>query len=80
MFWQYGGMKHVGIYAGDGMMWDSPRPGRRVGKIVRHRVEAAHARDGSSGGEVKSVVHAEAPVAAAFERAEESEAMRAPAS
>ncbi|CAB4653428.1 unannotated protein [freshwater metagenome] len=33
MFWQYGGMKHVGIYAGDGMMWDSPRPGRRVGKI-----------------------------------------------
>ena len=34
MFWQYGGLKHVGIYAGDGMMWDSPRPGRRVGKIA----------------------------------------------
>jgi hypothetical protein len=24
---------HVAIYAGDGLMWDSPRPGRRVGKI-----------------------------------------------
>ncbi|MCX6416739.1 MAG: NlpC/P60 family protein [Actinobacteria bacterium] len=34
MFWQYGGLKHVGIYAGEGMMWDSPRPGRRVGKIA----------------------------------------------
>jgi cell wall-associated NlpC family hydrolase len=33
MFWHYGGLKHVAIYAGDGMMWDSPRPGRRVGKI-----------------------------------------------
>jgi cell wall-associated NlpC family hydrolase len=33
MFWHYGGLKHVAIYAGDGMMWDSPRPGRRVGKV-----------------------------------------------
>ena len=34
MFWaNSGGVHHVGIYAGDGMMWDSPRPGRRVGKI-----------------------------------------------
>lgn len=34
MFWGSGnGVHHVGIYAGDGMMWDSPRPGRRVGKI-----------------------------------------------
>jgi len=34
MFWEYGSIRHVGIYAGDGMMWDSPRPGRRVGKVV----------------------------------------------
>jgi cell wall-associated NlpC family hydrolase len=33
MFWQGGGINHVAIYAGDGKMWDSPRPGRRVGKI-----------------------------------------------
>jgi cell wall-associated NlpC family hydrolase len=34
MFWSNrGGVHHVGIYAGDGKMWDSPRPGRRVGKI-----------------------------------------------
>jgi cell wall-associated NlpC family hydrolase len=34
MFWGSGnGVHHVGIYAGDGMMWDSPKPGRRVGKI-----------------------------------------------
>ena len=33
MFWQGGGIDHVAIYAGDGKMWDSPRPGRRVGKI-----------------------------------------------
>ena len=34
MFWANGGgVHHVGIYAGDGMMWDSPRPGRRVGKV-----------------------------------------------
>jgi len=38
MFWQGGGINHVAIYAGDiyagdGLMWDSPRPGRRVGKI-----------------------------------------------
>ena len=34
MFWSgRGGIYHVGIYAGDGKMWDSPRPGRRVGKI-----------------------------------------------
>jgi cell wall-associated NlpC family hydrolase len=33
MFWHgSGGVYHVGIYAGDGMMWDSPYPGRRVGK------------------------------------------------
>jgi cell wall-associated NlpC family hydrolase len=32
LFWQGGGTNHVAIYAGDGMMWDSPRPGRRVGK------------------------------------------------
>ena len=32
IFWQGGGTNHVAIYAGDGMMWDSPRPGRRVGK------------------------------------------------
>ena len=33
MFWSgRGGVHHVAIYAGDGMMWDSPRPGRRVGK------------------------------------------------
>jgi cell wall-associated NlpC family hydrolase len=33
MFWANGGgVHHVAIYAGDGMMWDSPRPGRRVGK------------------------------------------------
>jgi cell wall-associated NlpC family hydrolase len=32
MFWQYGGLRHVGIYAGDGMMWDAPYPGRRVSK------------------------------------------------
>ena len=34
MFWQGGGIKHVAIYAGDGKMWDSPRPGRRVGKTA----------------------------------------------
>ena len=34
MFWQTGGLKHVAIYAGDGKMWDSPRPGRRVGKTA----------------------------------------------
>lgn len=34
MFWQYGSIRHVAIYAGDGKMWDSPRPGRRVGKVV----------------------------------------------
>jgi cell wall-associated NlpC family hydrolase len=34
MFWQYGSIRHVGIYAGDGMMWDSPRSGRRVGKVA----------------------------------------------
>jgi cell wall-associated NlpC family hydrolase len=33
MFWQGGGINHVAIYAGDGKMWDSPRPGRRVAKI-----------------------------------------------
>ncbi|MEY4899713.1 MAG: hypothetical protein RI895_135 [Actinomycetota bacterium] len=34
MFWSdRGGVHHVAIYAGDGLMWDSPRPGRRVGKI-----------------------------------------------
>ena len=34
MFWSNGGgIHHVAIYAGDGKMWDSPRPGRRVGKI-----------------------------------------------
>jgi len=34
MFWGRGnGVYHVGIYAGDGMMWDSPYPGRRVGKV-----------------------------------------------
>jgi cell wall-associated NlpC family hydrolase len=33
MFWQGGGVNHVAIYAGDGLMWDSPRPGRRVGKV-----------------------------------------------
>jgi cell wall-associated NlpC family hydrolase len=34
MFWSNGGgVHHVAIYAGDGMMWDSPRPGRRVGKV-----------------------------------------------
>jgi cell wall-associated NlpC family hydrolase len=33
MFWQGGGVNHVAIYAGDGLMWDSPRPGRRVAKI-----------------------------------------------
>ena len=34
MFWSNGGgVHHVAIYAGDGKMWDSPRPGRRVGKI-----------------------------------------------
>ena len=33
MFWQGGGINHVAIYAGDGLMWDSPRPGRRVGKV-----------------------------------------------
>ena len=34
MFWGHGnGVYHVGIYAGDGMMWDSPYPGRRVGKV-----------------------------------------------
>ena len=32
IFWQGGGINHVAIYAGDGLMWDSPRPGRRVGK------------------------------------------------
>jgi cell wall-associated NlpC family hydrolase len=33
MFWANGGgVHHVAIYAGDGKMWDSPRPGRRVGK------------------------------------------------
>jgi cell wall-associated NlpC family hydrolase len=33
MFWHgSGGVYHVGIYAGDGLMWDSPYPGRRVGK------------------------------------------------
>jgi cell wall-associated NlpC family hydrolase len=33
MFWSNGGgAYHVAIYAGDGKMWDSPRPGRRVGK------------------------------------------------
>ena len=33
MFWHgSGGVYHVGIYAGDGKMWDSPYPGRRVGK------------------------------------------------
>jgi cell wall-associated NlpC family hydrolase len=34
LFWQGGGTNHVAIYAGDGMMWDSPRPGRRVGKTA----------------------------------------------
>jgi cell wall-associated NlpC family hydrolase len=34
MFWQYGSLQHVAIYAGDGMMWDSPRTGRRVGKVA----------------------------------------------
>ena len=34
IFWQGGGTNHVAIYAGDGMMWDSPRPGRRVGKTA----------------------------------------------
>lgn len=34
MFWSdRGGVHHVAIYAGDGLMWDSPRPGRRVGKV-----------------------------------------------
>ena len=34
MFWSgRGGVYHVGIYAGDGKMWDAPRPGRRVAKI-----------------------------------------------
>ncbi len=33
MFWQGGGIDHVAIYAGNGKMWDSPRPGRRVGKV-----------------------------------------------
>ena len=34
MFWSgRGGVYHVAIYAGKGKMWDSPRPGRRVGKI-----------------------------------------------
>ena len=34
MFWSSrGGIYHAGIYAGDGKMWDSPRPGRKVGKI-----------------------------------------------
>jgi cell wall-associated NlpC family hydrolase len=34
MFWaNRGGVHHVAIYAGDGMMWDSPRPGRSVGKV-----------------------------------------------
>jgi peptidoglycan DL-endopeptidase CwlO len=33
MFWtDRGGVHHVAIYAGNGLMWDSPRPGRRVGK------------------------------------------------
>jgi cell wall-associated NlpC family hydrolase len=33
MFWaDRGGVHHVAIYAGDGLMWDSPRLGRRVGK------------------------------------------------
>jgi cell wall-associated NlpC family hydrolase len=33
MFWaDRGGVHHVAIYAGEGLMWDSPRPGRRVGK------------------------------------------------
>ena len=33
MFWSDGGgVHHVAIYAGNGMMWDSPRPGRQVGK------------------------------------------------
>lgn len=34
MFWHGGGISHVAIYAGDGKMWDSPRPGRRVGKVL----------------------------------------------
>ena len=35
IFWSgRGGVYHVAIYAGDGMMWDSPRPGRRVGKSI----------------------------------------------
>lgn len=34
MFWEYGNIRHVAIYAGDGKMWDSPRPGRRVGKVA----------------------------------------------
>ena len=34
VFWSdRGGVHHVAIYAGDGLIWDSPRPGRRVGKI-----------------------------------------------
>ncbi|MCF8555224.1 MAG: C40 family peptidase, partial [Candidatus Nanopelagicales bacterium] len=34
MFWaNSAGVHHVAIYAGDGKMWDSPRPGRRVAKI-----------------------------------------------
>jgi cell wall-associated NlpC family hydrolase len=34
MFWQgRSGVYHVGIYAGGGKMWDSPYPGRRVGKV-----------------------------------------------
>jgi cell wall-associated NlpC family hydrolase len=33
MFWHgKGGVYHVAIYAGDGKMWDSPRPGRSVSK------------------------------------------------
>ena len=33
MFWHgNGGVYHVAIYAGDGKMWDSPRPGRSVSK------------------------------------------------
>ncbi len=34
MFWsERGRVYHVAIYAGDGLMWDSPRPGRQVSKL-----------------------------------------------
>ncbi len=37
---------HVGIYAGDGMMWDSPRTGRSIGK---HEIYSSSATFGRVG-------------------------------